>query len=543
MKIVTEKHFNRTVKVYEDRPKNLTEMLRQTVNDFSEKEALVASSERLTYRQLWDNAEFTAGNLHYSYEIQKGDRVAILVGNKIEFALLVFACARIGAIAVTLNTRLQEMELSYMLNHSGAKVLIVDHEFIDKVEKMRHQGSLGEIQHFFVIGRAESGRKDYLPFELLLQKTVPPNINVDEDDPLFIMYTSGTTGKPKGAIGCHLGVIHSVMNYEHVLKTNSRTRTVIAVPLFHVTGMIGQLLHMVRVGGTSVIMGRFKTGDYIRLISEENITFLFNVPTIYVMMMSHPDFTKHSYHSVNCIVYGGSSMSEETISCLQKAFPGTSLHNAYGATETSSPTTILPQDCPESKIQSVGRAVPVAEVKVVDEGGNPCRSGEVGQLLIKGPMVIEGYWNNEEANRKSFVDGYWCSGDLAKIDEEGYVYIMDRMKDMINRGGEKIYSVEVENVLYNHPKILEAAVVGIPDGVFGEAVKAFVIPKEDAVITEEEVQQFVRERLADYKVPASIEFISELPRNPGGKVIKGKLKEKSNMASSNKGSHSCNELI
>jgi long-chain acyl-CoA synthetase len=527
MRIVEENHFNRTMKVFQDRPKNVTEMLRQTANMFPDKEALVSQHERVTYREFWDKAEWVAGNLYRSYGIRKGDRIALLMGNSIEFALLVFACARIGAIVVALNTRLQETELSYMLNHSGARMLIADHECIGKVERMRDETALPDIRHFFVIGDAKTNRKDYLPFEILLQKSIPPQVEVFEDDPLFIMYTSGTTGLPKGAIGSHLGVIHSVMNYEMVLKSNSHSqaKTLIAIPLFHVTGLIGQFLHMVKVGGTSVMMRKYKTEEYIRLILEENITFLFNVPTIYVMMMSHPDFSKYTYHSINCIAFGGAPMSEENVFGLQKAFPGAFLHNVYGATETSSPTTIMPQDYPRSKIDSVGLPVPVAEVKVIDENGKPCEAGRVGQLLIKGPMVIEGYWNNEEANRKSFIDGFWCSGDLAKIDEDGFVYIMDRMKDMINRGGEKIFSIEVENVLYNHPKILEAAVVGVPDRIYGEIVKAFVIPKENVEINEEEVKHFVRERLANYKVPAIVRFVSELPRNPGGKVMKAKLKE------------------
>lgn len=525
MKIIKENHFNRLVNVYEDGPKNLTEMLRKTTEAFCDKEALVMNGERLSYGQLWEKTERIAGNLHVSYGIQKGDRVALLVGNSIEFVLLVFACARIGAIIVTLNTRLQDKELFYMLNHSDSKVLIMDHEFISKVDRMRDPSAIPNIQYFFGIGNNETRGKDYIPFEILEQKALPPEVDVVADDPLFIMYTSGTTGVPKGAIGSHLGVIHSAISYELMLKSNHQTRTLIAIPLFHVTGLIGQLIHMVRVGGTSVIMRRYKTAEYIRLISEESITFLFNVPTIYIMVLSHSDFTKYTYHSVNCIAYGGAPMSAEAISNLRKAFPGVFLHNAYGATETSSPTTIIPQEYPDSKMFSVGLPVPVAEVKVVDENGNSCPAGQIGQLLIKGPMVVEGYWDNAEANQKSFIEGFWCSGDLAKIDEEGYVFIMDRMKDMINRGGEKIFSVEVENVLYNHPKILEAVIVGIPDKIFGEVVKAFVLPKENVEINEEEVKQFVAERLADYKVPAMVEFVSELPRNPGGKVMKHKLKE------------------
>lgn len=524
MNIVDEKHFNRQLKVFENRPGNLITMLEATAVKYPEREAIIMGGVRLTYKELQDKVEQIAGNLQNSLCMKKGDRVALLLGNSIEFCLLVFACARIGAIVVPLNTRLKEKELSYMLEQSGAKILFVDEEFLSKVENMRDEESISNVQNYFLIGNETPKRKDYLPFEILEQKSSVGEVYVSENDPLFIMYTSGTTGLPKGAVGSHLGVIHSSINYEWVLKTNHETRTLIAVPLFHVTGLIGQLLHMVRVGGTSVLMRRYKTEEYIRLTAEEEISLLFNVPTIYVMMMSHKDFPVYTYQHVNCIAYGGASMSSDTIYMLKRYFPNAYLHNAYGATETSSPATIMPKVYDQSKIDSVGLPVPVGELKVVDDEDRPCLPGEVGELLIKGPMVIEGYWNNRAANQTSFINGFWRSGDLAKIDDDGFVYIMDRKKDMINRGGEKIFSIEVENVLYNHPKILEAAVVGIPDSIFGEIVKAVIVPKAGVTIEKQDIQGFVAGQLANYKVPKEVEFVSELPRNPAGKVMKKKLK-------------------
>ena len=525
MNIIQESHFQRNMKVFANRPGHLSEMLRQTKSIYPHKEALVFNSRRLTYQQMWDQVELIAGNLSV-IGVRQGDRVALILGNSIEFSLLVFACAKLGAIAVTLNARLQEQELSYMLNHSGSTVLIVDTDNVHKVENIRDAGSISKITHYFLVGQTEVTRDDYIPYERLEQRTASPSpdISISEDDPLFIMYTSGTTGLPKGAIGSHLGVIHSALNYEQVMESNSSTRTLIAVPLFHVTGLIGQLLHMVRVGGTSIIMKRYSTEEYIRLVSEEKATFLFNVPTIYVMMTTHPLFNQYTYSDVNCIAYGGAPMSVDTISTLRRVFPGAMLHNAYGSTETSSPATIMPQNFPDNKIESVGLPVPVAEVKIIHPDGSNCGIDEVGELLIKGPMVIEGYWQNEKANQDSFVDGYWKSGDLARIDEDGFVFIMDRIKDMINRGGEKIFSVEVENVLYNHPKVQEAAVIGVPDQLFGEVVMAVIVPKANASVSQEEIKQFVSERLAHYKVPSIVEVVSELPRNPGGKVMKAQLK-------------------
>lgn len=523
MEIVKETHFGRELRVYKNRPNNLTELLSSTVDKFPEKEALVMGGVRLTYKEMFEKVESIAGNLQQLYNVGKGDRIALLLGNSIEFALLVFACARIGAIVVPLNTRLKSEELAFMLSQSETSILFVDDEFVNRAEEIKGTTFIN-LQYLFLIGSGNSKYRDYIPFEVLEQKSTVTNVIVDETDPLFIMYTSGTTGLPKGAIGNYLGAIHSSLNYEYILKTDQHTRTLIAVPLFHVTGLIGQLIHIVKVGGTSVIMRRYKTEEYMRLITEEEITFLFNVPTIYVMLTSHKDFEKYSYHFVKSIAYGGAPMSAETINIIRKYFINATLQNAYGATETHSPATIMPQVYSSEKVSSVGLPVPVAEIMVVNECDEPCPSGEVGELLIKGPMVIEGYWRNNEANNYSFFGEYWRSGDLATIDDDGFVYIMDRKKDMINRGGEKIFSIEVENILYEHSKVLEAAVVGIPDEMWGEIVKAVIVPKEGVEVEAEEIKAFVSQKLADYKVPKVIEFVSELPRNPGGKILKNVLK-------------------
>ncbi|MDQ0337367.1 long-chain acyl-CoA synthetase [Caldalkalibacillus uzonensis] len=520
MKMDLETHFGRNVYVYPERPGNIADMLFESAQKYQDKVALVSNDHRLSYGDFWVRSEHIAGNLQKQYGIFKGDRIAVLLGNSIEFALIVFACARLGAILVPLNTRLQEKELKHMILNSKPKAIFVDEEFVPKMNTLKNE--VNQLNaHYFLIGKETSS--DYLSFKQLEQQSQLDTVSVHEDDPFFLMYTSGTTGLPKGALGTHLGVIHSVLSYENVLKTNALTKTLIAVPLFHVTGLIGQLIHMVRVGGTSVLMRRYKTDPFLELISKEKISFLFNVPSIYIMMMSSEQFRLHEYSSVTCIAYGGASMPTEAIFKLRKYFPHAHLHNCYGATETSSPTTIMPQKYDDSKLASVGKPVPGAELKIVNEDGEEQPLGEEGELLIKGPMVIGGYWKNKQANKAAFVEGYWRSGDMAKIDEDGFVYILDRKKDMINRGGEKVYSIEVENVLHQHPDILEAAVIGIPHPIYGEVVKAFVVTN-NKLLSEDNIKEFVSEKLADYKVPAKIEFLSQLPRNPGGKVLKHTLK-------------------
>jgi long-chain acyl-CoA synthetase len=514
--IEREVHFDRDVKVYKRRPENLNKLFQATVTKYPKNEALVMGASRLSYQQMWDITEQIAGNLYTNYNVRKGDRVALLLGNCIEFSLLFFACSKLGAILVPLNTRLAEKEIIFMLHQSGAAVAFTDEEFKSNIAGNK------EIKYKFLIGKEEEGFLAY--DELLKQGQSFQQPEVNEDDPLYIMYTSGTTGLPKGAVGTHLGVIHSIESYRRIFKTSSNDRSLDTVPLFHVTGLIGQLLHMVYVGGTNVLMRRYKAAEFNEILFKEKITFTFNVPTIYVMMMAHGSFKDYSYDHLRIIAYGGAPMSPQTIYQLKKEFPKAELHNAYGATETSSPATVMPKGYQELKLSSVGRPIPVIDVKIIGPDHKLCPPNEVGELWIKGPNVVPAYWDNEEANERSFVDGYWCSGDMAKMDEDGFIYIMDRIKDMINRGGEKIFSVEVENTLYSHPDILEAAVVGVPDEVFGERVKAVIVPKKNKNLSETDIKNFVREHLADYKTPEIIEFINELPRNPGGKILKTHLK-------------------
>ncbi|MEB3103857.1 class I adenylate-forming enzyme family protein [Ferviditalea candida] len=519
--ITRKQAFGRNLLVFSNRPTNLTDVLKWTVSRFPEREALVMGNERIQYRRLWEFTENAAAHLYHQYQIRKGERVALLLDNCIEFVIAFFACSRLGAIAVPLNTRLAQKEIAFMLKQSNSSILIADMEFAGNVEHAEQISP--SIRHKFSVGGQMDG---FTAFEALTSPAEPaPSAAVHEEDPLYIMYTSGTTGTPKGAVGSHLGIIHSVMCYARILKTSERDRSLDAVPLFHVTGLVGQLVHMIYVGGTNVLMRRFKADEFIRLLSEEKITFTFNVPTIYVIIMSHPLFKAYTYETVRVLAYGGAPMSPQTIHQLKQEFPGVHLHNAYGATETTSPTTVMPLHYQEKKLSSVGYPIPVIELKLVNERGQECGPSEVGELWIKGPNVVAGYWDNDEANKKSFAGDYWRSGDLAMKDEDGFIYIMDRSKDMINRGGEKIFSIEVENLLYSHAKVFEAAVVGVPDPVFGERVKAVIVPKPGTTVAAEEFKQFVRAHLADYKVPEIVEFCTELPRNPGGKILKSLLRE------------------
>jgi len=285
------------------------------------------------------------------------------------------------------------------------------------------------------------------------------------------------------------------------------------------------LIAPVLSGAPVIFMNKFHTEDALQLIQKERITTTVSVITVYWLMLNHKNFDQYNLSSLREILYGGSPAAEGVIKQMKEKLPGVLIHNGYGLTETHAYDTHLMDKDSLSHIQSVGQILPLVAMRVVDSEGRDVPMGEAGELLIKGCKVIRGYWNKPEANKNSFTNGWFHTGDIARIDRDGYVYIVDRLKDMINRGGEKIFSIEVENVLYSHSKILEAAVFGTPDEVFGEQVKAAVVMKPGQSLSEEEVRSFCAKKLADYKVPKGVVFLEELPRNPAGKVVKGQLRQ------------------
>ncbi|WP_051330952.1 class I adenylate-forming enzyme family protein [Aneurinibacillus terranovensis] len=520
---VTEEVINGVkLKVYKDRPKTLIETFENSAALYPDKVALVHGDDRLTYRELREQVHNMAFQLRNGYGVQKGDRVALLLMNGVPFVVGVYAALQIGAIAVPLNTKLRTPELEYMLQNSGAKIVITNLEWWPNISPI-----IGNIpvQHIFVT--SEMAPEGTQPYRLLVQEPAAEWVReeVNEHDAAIIMYTSGTTGRPKGAVNTHFNLIHSAMNYALCFDLTTEDSTLVAVPLFHITGFAAQLVPFIYLGGKIVLMPMFKADQFLKLIQEEAITHVIASPTVYVMTMMRPDYTEYDTKSFRCAAFGGAPMPAETVKRLMKWIPGLELHNAYGLTETTSPVTLMPHQHQVRKLSTVGIPVPVGETKVVDPGTREeLPPGQIGELLVKGPMVVPEYWQNEAATKLAIVDGWFATGDLAMIDEEGFVTIMDRIKDMINRGGEKIYSAEVEDVLYSNTKIMEAAIVGVPDSTFGEVVKAYVVPRPGETLSEEEVKQWVAERMAKYKVPAYVEFLEALPRNPNGKIIKTQLR-------------------
>ncbi len=508
--------------VFKDRPKTLDELFRRTVDKYPDKVALIFEDQELTYRE-WDRKVNNVASAHINdYGVKMGDRVGVLFKNCLESAISMFAVIRAGAIVVLLNNKLKSAELQYQLENSGTTLLITEDEsYVPNIAPIRETI---QCKHYVVAGKPVPGT---IPFSALVDKEAKEDlfgkVPMDEEDIAWIIYTSGTTGNPKGSMSSHINGIHSAMVYTYSYEITPEDRGIIAVPLFHVTGLFAQLMALIYAGGSSVIMPKMDAGEMLRLIAEKHCTHTLSVPTVYIMMMNHPDAKKYDLSHFRIGAFGGAAISPETIRQIMEWIPGIKLHNTYGLTEVSSPGTLTPDSSVNTA--TIGFPSLVSEMRSVDpETGEECPPNVEGELWIKSPNVTPGYWQMPEATAEAITDGWLHTGDIVTIDEQGYVYIKDRLKDMINRGGEKIFSVEVEDVLYTNPKILEVAVVGVPDPKYGEVTKAVVVPKEGVTLTEQEVKDWVMQRMAKFKTPTYVEFVKELPRNANGKVMKKELR-------------------
>jgi acyl-CoA synthetase (AMP-forming)/AMP-acid ligase II len=349
--------------------------------------------------------------------------------------------------------------------------------------------------------------------------------DVGEQDTAMILYTSGTTGRPKGAMLAHCNVIHSAMVYQACMELTAADRSIAAVPLAHVTGVVANIMSMACCAGTLIIVAEFKAADYLKVAARERVTQTVMVPAMYNLCLLQADFDSYDLSAWRIGGYGGAPMPIATIEKLAAKIPGLKLINAYGSTETTSPSTIMPPEFTAAHIDSVGLPCPGADIVVMDAHGCELPRGEIGEIWIRSGSVVRGYWNNPAATAESFTAGFWHSGDLGSIDAQGFVRVFDRQKDMINRGGLKIYSAEVESVLSGHPGVVESAIIAKPCPVLGERVHAVVVTRPGEV-TEDGLRAWCAERLSDYKVPETMALTSEpLPRNANGKVMKRQLRE------------------
>ena len=364
-------------------------------------------------------------------------------------------------------------------------------------------------------------------FEEILDAHSPaaPRPEAGEDEPAVILYTSGTTGRPKGAMLTHFNLIHTCLHYRACMALTEADRSVLAVPASHVTGLAAILLTMFAVGGCVIMLREFKARAFLELAAAERMTHTLVVPAIYNLCLRDPEFDRFDLAAWRVGGFGGAPMPEGTIRALAEKLPGLALMNAYGATETTSPTTIMPAGLQAANLDSVGVVVPCGDVRVMDGEGREVAPGEPGELWIAGPMVVPGYWDNPEATAREFSDGYWKSGDVGSIDASGFVRVVDRLKDLVNRGGYKVYCAEVESVLSLHPGVVESALIAVPDPVLGEKSHAIVVTHE-AAVTADALRAHCARHMADYKVPDFFTLRSDpLPRNANGKLLKRALRD------------------
>ena len=517
-----EQHFgSRVIRCFSQRPANINELFQTTVERVPEQEAVIApNGERITYRTLNERIDRIAAALA-ARGLSAGDRIALLVSNDPAFVITLLAAARLNAITVPLNIREQTPELEFTLNQCGAKIIV--HE-ANLAERLPAPATVPELKLRVAVNGDAMDSESFATLEQSGAMKVAPAMT-KEEDVAVILYTSGTTGKPKGATLTHFNLIHTQLHYETCMGLRAGDRSLLAVPASHVTGLAAIILTMISCAGCIVMMREFKAKACLELMAKERVSYSIMVPAMYNLCLLQADFDAYDLSAFRCGGYGGAPMPEATIAMLAKKLPQLTLINAYGSTETTSPTTIMPPGLGTTHADSVGQVVPCGDVRVMDDQGHEVPRGESGELWIGGPMVVPGYWNNRTATQAAFVAGYWRSGDIGSIDAEGFVRIHDRIKDMINRGGYKVYSAEVENVMSHHPLVLESAVVPVPDPVLGEKVHAFVV-RRDGNLGVDDLRKFCAGHLSDYKIPDFFSLHDEpLPRNANGKILKRELRE------------------
>lgn len=517
-----EVHFkDRHVRCFRERPRSVDQMLCEAVARNGGGGAVVADGVRLSYVDLDETVNRIAANMS-ALGIEQGDRVALVLGNSAEFIQVLMAAIRIGAIAVPVNIREQRPEFDYILNHCGARLLVHDAAVAARLPGAK---DVPDLAHRFCVGGAPEGTRSF--DDLLAEPEAPPPVcRPDEEDVAVILYTSGTTGRPKGAMLTHFNICHSVMHFEMCMALTMVERSVLAVPASHVTGLVANILTMIRVAGCTLILPQFDAEAFLELADRERMTHTLIVPAMYNLCLLRADFDKYDLGHWRIGGYGGAPMPEATIAALADRLPKLVLVNAYGSTEVTSPATLMPMGETVRRPDSVGKTVPCGEIAIIGEGGLEVARGEAGEIWIAGPMTVPGYWNNPEMTTASFENGFWKSGDIGSMDAEGFVRLHDRKKDMIIRGGYNIYSAELENVLSHHPGIVECAAIAHPDPVLGEKVHIFVCARNPDLAADD-LRKFCAEHLADYKVPDFVTFLDQpLPRNANGKIQKNDLRER-----------------
>ncbi len=483
------------------------------------------SGRQFTYAQFNERANRFASFLRDALGIQRGDRVSILAQNSSDYFEVLFGCGKMGAILNTLNWRLVVPELEFIITDCAPRVLIYEPDFAETVDALRPQIGC----EFYVVMADEAPQGEW-SYEGALIVGSPEGVQMPPlkyMDTWAILYTSGTTGRPKGAQVTYGNFFYNAVGIGRAVDLTSQDVNLNVLPTFHAGGLGLYACPTFHAGGTVVVMRKFDPGEFLRLIEKWKATAFLLVPSIYLMLAQFPDFDEAAsltkLSSVRSWASGGSALPPSLVH--QFAERGIIIQQGFGMTETGPTVFIINKEDAVRKAGSVGKPVLHTDVCIMDRQGNVLGPNEVGELCVRGGNVTTGYWNRPEATAEAIVDGWLHSGDAAMYDEEGFYYIVDRWKDMFISGGENVYPAEVENVIYQHPAVAEAAVIGVPHPKWQEVGKAIVVVKEGQSLTEEEVIEFCQGKLARYKIPKSVVFVDALPRTAAGKVLKRRLRE------------------
>jgi fatty-acyl-CoA synthase len=482
----------------------------------------VHSGRSITYRE-WNRAtNRTANFLRQRLGVTRGDRVAILASNSVEYLDLWFACGKLGVIGQLLNWRLTPHEIGTLLADAAPTVLVYSPEFAATVDAIRT--GVESIKHFVALG--ETPRPD-IPFSEResCSHTPPPEVELTWDDPWLICYTGGTTGLPKGAILTHRSITANSVNTVMSWGLTPDDVAILNTPLFHAGGLSVFTAPLVHIGGTTIVCRQFNADQVFDLIRDAGVTLFFGVPTMFITLQQHPRWGEVDFSRLKIVISGGAPCP---LPVFEKFWErGVDFKTGYGLTEAGPNNFWLPREDVRRKPGAVGVPLFHIDVQVVQDDGRECAADEMGELLIRGPHVCAGYWARPEETAKTIAAGGWLhTGDLARRDAEGYYYIVGRKKDMIISGGENIYPAEVEDVLHAHPAIAEAALIGVPDPKYGEVGRAIVVPRDGSAVAAEELIAFCQTRLARYKIPKSVVFADTLPKTGAGKVDKKELADK-----------------
>lgn len=499
----------------------LGEMLESAVKSFPRNIAVISEGKEVSYLAFDDMVNKTAYCMQ-KMGVRYGDPVLLYMTNSLEFLAFYFALIKIGAIAVPLNVMYKAQEILYIAGDTGSDTIITEKKLLDHVIAFKEDFSLKNI-----ISTGEQLPSGIIPYSRISadsprSKVIPGNAGYD--DVVSIIYTSGTTGKPKGATQTHRSILTNVLGFRQIDKFSPGDRLVCALPLYNNFGLNVVMMSAFNCGACLIVLERFEAEKVLDAINQHRGTCFFGTPTMFIYLMEKFDPQKYDVSSLRVVNSGGAPCPEELIKGFESKF-GAVFLNGYGQTEGCGFTTLNPYDGVRKK-NSVGLPISDVRLKIVDNDGKELAPGQVGEVLLKGDVFsVHGYWRREEVNKETYKNGWFHSGDLGYLDEDGYLYIVDRKQDLIITGGQNIYPAEVEEVLYTNPKVSMAAIIGIPDKRKGELAKAYIVLKEGEKAGEEEIINFVRDRIAKFKAPRLVEFVEYLPQGPTGKILKRSLRE------------------